>query len=65
LGVQHTNNDILDIINRKHHIEDSQKAIQMLKQSWFKVDIHIMPDLPGTTPGLDKKMMDDIFKSSG
>lgn len=63
LGVQHTNNDILDIINRKHHIEDSQKAIQMLKQSGFKVDIHIMPDLPGTTPELDKKMMDDIFKS--
>ena len=61
LGVQHTNNDILDIINRRHHVEHSIKAIQMLKENGFKVDIHIMPDLPGSNPELDKVMMMDIF----
>ena len=61
LGVQHTDNQILDIINRRHHVEHSIKAIRMLKEHGFKVDIHIMPDLPGTNPELDKEMMLDIF----
>tara|TARA_Y100000817_G_scaffold304787_1_gene288165 strand:+ start:852 stop:2663 length:1812 start_codon:yes stop_codon:yes gene_type:complete len=61
LGIQHTNNEILDIINRRHHVEHSIKAIQMLKENAFKVDIHIMPDLPGSNPELDKVMMMDIF----
>ena len=61
LGIQHTNNEILDIINRRHHVEHSIKAIQILKEHGFKVDIHIMPDLPGSSPDLDKVMMMDIF----
>ena len=61
LGIQHTNNEILDIINRRHHVEHSIKAIQMLKENGFKVDIHIMPDLPGSNPEKDKRMMLDIF----
>ena len=63
LGVQHTNNHILDIVNRKHYVEDSIKAIQLLKEYGYKVDIHIMPDLPGSNPELDKLMMDQIFKT--
>ena len=63
LGIQHTNNEILDIINRRHHVEHSIKAIQMLKENGFKVDIHIMPDLPGSNPEKDKVMMLDIFES--
>ena len=63
LGIQHTNNEILDIINRRHHVEHSIKAIQMLKEHGFKVDIHIMPDLPGSSPDLDKVMMMNIFKT--
>ena len=61
LGIQHTDNTILDKINRRHHVEHSIKAIQMLKEHGFKVDIHIMPDLPGSSPELDKTMMLDIF----
>ena len=63
IGVQHTNNDILKIINRKHKVEHSIKAVKQLKEAGFKVDIHIMPDLPGTTPELDKEMMDIVFKT--
>ena len=64
LGIQHTNNKILDIINRQHYVEHSIKAIKLLKESGFKVDIHIMPDLPGSSPELDKEMMLDIFTTS-
>jgi ELP3 family radical SAM enzyme/protein acetyltransferase len=61
LGVQHTNNQILKKINRGHTVKDAFDAICYLKINGFKVDIHLMPDLPFTTPELDMKMIDDAF----
>ena len=57
LGIQHTQNHILDKINRMHKVEHSIKAIKLLKEYGFKVDIHIMPDLPGSDKNLDMKML--------
>ena len=51
----------LDKINRRHHVEHSIKAIRLLKENGFKVDIHIMPDLPGSNKELDMTMMENIF----
>lgn len=64
IGVQHSDNTILKKINRGHTFEDACLAMKYLKDNCFKVDIHIMPDLPYTTPELDKKMIDTVFKSS-
>lgn len=61
LGVQHTNNEILKKVNRGHTVEQAYDAICYLKDNGFKVDIHLMPDLPFTTPELDMKMIDDAF----
>ena len=61
MGIQHTKNEILDIINRQHHVEHSIKAIKMLKNVGFKLELHIMPDLPGTTPKEDIKMINDVL----
>lgn len=63
LGVQHNDNTILKKINRGHSFEDSCRAVEMLKNNGFKVDIHLMPDLPFSSPEKDKKMFDVIFKS--
>ena len=46
MGIQHTNDRILYRVNRGHTNDDTKKAIKMLKDNCFKVDIHIMPDLP-------------------
>jgi ELP3 family radical SAM enzyme/protein acetyltransferase len=62
LGVQHTDNTILKKINRGHTIEDAETAIKYLKDNCFKVDIHLMPDLPNANPEKDKKMFDYVFK---
>lgn len=62
LGVQSTHNHILKKINRGHTIECALEAIEMLKNIGFKIDIHIMPDLPYTTPELDKQMFDYTYK---
>ena len=64
LGVQHTDNTILKKINRGHTFEDSCKAVKILKDNCFKVDIHLMPDLPNSTYEKDKEMFDIVFKTN-
>ena len=64
LGVQHIDNSILKKINRGHNIEMAIKAIEICKNNCFKIDIHIMPDLPGSTPDKDKQMFDVLYNSS-
>jgi len=64
IGLQHTDNDILKIINRGHTIETTKKAIKLLLDNGFKVDIHIMPNLPGSDLEKDKKMVETLFNDS-
>lgn len=61
LGVQHTDNYILKKINRGHTIEKALWAIEYLKNHCFKIDIHIMPDLPHSSPEKDKDMFDYVY----
>ena len=61
LGVQHVCNDILKKVNRGHTYEDAISAVAYLKNNGFKVDIHLMPDLPGATPEKDIAMFDRVY----
>lgn len=63
LGMQHIDNTILKKINRGHTVEQAEKAIQICKDNCFKIDIHIMPDLPLSNPEKDKKMFDVLYES--
>jgi ELP3 family radical SAM enzyme/protein acetyltransferase len=56
IGIQHTNNKILKKINRQCTIEQCMKGIKLLKNAGFKVLVHLMPNLPGSTPEIDKDM---------
>ena len=62
LGVQTTHNHILKKINRGHDIKCALDCIEKLKDMCFKIDIHLMPDLPYSTPELDKEMFDYTYK---
>ena len=64
IGVQHTDNYILEKLNRGHTVEQSIDAITLLRNYGFKVDVHVMPDLPYSNPELDKLMFFDILCSS-
>lgn len=59
LGVQHTDNNVLKKINRGHNIECVYEAIKLLKDNCYKVDIHLMPNLPGSSYEMDIKMLED------
>ena len=61
IGIQHTNNMLLEIVNRGHTIEDSIKALKLLKDSGIKTICHLMPDLPFTTKELDIEMFNRIL----
>jgi histone acetyltransferase (RNA polymerase elongator complex component) len=66
LGVQHLDDKILKYIDRKCYTKDTIRAIQMLKDSGYKVDAHIMPDLPnpseydGKMPEIDRIMLHEF-----
>jgi ELP3 family radical SAM enzyme/protein acetyltransferase len=64
LGVQHTVDHILDGVNRGHDADTASRAIEHLKNQCFKVDIHLMPDLPGTSPKMDMLMFDDVYRGT-
>jgi ELP3 family radical SAM enzyme/protein acetyltransferase len=62
LGIQHTDNYVLDYNNRGHRVEASIKANRFIRDGGFKIDGHIMPDLPGTTLELDYEMVHTVFE---
>ena len=66
LGIQHLDDNILRHVNRKCCTKDTIRAIQMLKDANFKIDAHIMLDLPpnkeneGKMPEVDKQMLNEF-----
>ena len=58
MGVQTIHNDLLKKIDRGHTLEDSIDGIKAWRDIGGKNIIHMMPDLPGTTPERDIEMWD-------
>jgi ELP3 family radical SAM enzyme/protein acetyltransferase len=63
IGVQHYDDAILKKVNRKCYTRDTIKAIRLLKQAGLKVVVHLMPDLPGSSPEQDKWMFDQAIQN--
>jgi ELP3 family radical SAM enzyme/protein acetyltransferase len=62
IGVQHTDDALLRRVNRGHGVKQSRRAIKLLKDYGFKVEIHIMADLPGATPEGDMKCYEEVLQ---
>ena len=63
IGVQHYDDVILRKINRGCYTKDTVKAIRLLKQSGYKVVVHLMPDLPGSSPESDRWMFNEAINN--
>ena len=61
LGLQHTDDAVLKRVNRGHTTDHSRAAIRRLKDAGFKVDVHLMPCLPGADPSRDEAMFADML----
>jgi elongator complex protein 3 len=64
IGVQHTDDYVLKKNNRKCTNSENKWGVYILKQNGFKVDIHIMLDMPFSSPEQDKKMLQEIIDDS-
>lgn len=65
LGLQAPDDTILTLIKRGHTVQQFRDAMHLLRQAGFKVDLHFMPDLPGTTPDHDIEMYKILFSDIG
>lgn len=62
IGVQHTDDALLRRVNRGHGVKHSKRAVKLLKDYGFKVEVHIMADLPGATPEGDMKCYEQVLQ---
>lgn len=58
---QTTNDEINKLNKRWHGNKESIEATRMLKDAWFKVVAHMMPNLLGSTPELDILSLKEVF----
>ena len=61
LGVQHLDDNVLKKIKRNCYLKDTIKSTNLLKKNGYKVDWHLMPDLPGSNFQKDLRMFEKIF----
>ncbi|HIH26369.1 tRNA uridine(34) 5-carboxymethylaminomethyl modification radical SAM/GNAT enzyme Elp3 [Candidatus Woesearchaeota archaeon] len=63
LGIQTLKEDVLKATNRGHTLNDSIKSIQLLKDSFLKTTLHMMPGLPNTSRDEDINMFKELFSN--
>jgi len=61
LGIQHLDDEILRLINRRCYTKHTKRAIKILLDNSFKVAVHYMPDLPGSSSEQDIAMWNQLF----
>lgn len=61
IGYQTTIDKINEINKRWHWNAESIKATRLLKDAWIKVVAHMMPNLLGSTPEMDKTSLARVF----
>jgi len=62
LGAQAIDDNILHLIKRGHDVASIARAIALLREAGFKVDFHMMPQLPGSTAQKDIEMFKLLFE---
>ncbi|OQR85050.1 elongator complex protein [Achlya hypogyna] len=63
LGIQHTDAAVLTKINRGCTTADAKAAMKLLRDCGYKTDIHLMPNLPGSSVELDRAMFEYVLHS--
>ena len=64
LGIQHFDDNILKLIKRDCTTQDFINANKLLRSAAFKIVGHLMPDLPGSSPELDKWMFNQALNNT-
>jgi elongator complex protein 3 len=62
LGVQSIFDDVLELNKRGHLVSETIRATKLLKNAGFKINYHMMPGLPGSSPERDFEMFKALFE---
>jgi elongator complex protein 3 len=65
IGVQTTDDAVQALTKRGHDLASVRNATGLLKDAGFKIGYHMMPNLPGSSVELDKRMVGELFVDSG
>ncbi len=63
LGVQSIYDDILKLSKRGHSVATTIEATKLLKEAGFKINYHLMPNLPGSNYKKDLEMFKELFSN--
>jgi len=63
IGVQTIYPDILKEINRGHTLQDTIEANKIARNAGFKINFHLMPNLPGSDFKKDLRMFKTVFQN--
>lgn len=61
IGYQTTFDEVNELNKRGHGNKESMEATKLLKDAGFKVVAHMMPNLLGSTPDMDRESMIECF----
>lgn len=61
LGAQSTDDNILKLNRRDHTVEDTRRAVRLLRLAGFKLHLHWMPNLYGATPESDVRDYENLW----
>ncbi|MDF2379281.1 MAG: tRNA uridine(34) 5-carboxymethylaminomethyl modification radical SAM/GNAT enzyme Elp3 [Candidatus Gracilibacteria bacterium] len=64
MGVQTTDDKVQELTRRGHDLQSVKDATVLMKDAGFKLSFHMMPNLPGSTIELDKRMIGELFSDS-
>ena len=62
IGVQTTDDRVQALTKRGHDLAAVRKATALLKDAGLKIGYHMMPNLPGSSVDLDKRMVGELFE---
>jgi len=61
MGVQSSDDEILEMNKRGHGIQKVKEAMHLMRQYGFKISLHLMPGLYGSTVAKDIQTFADVF----
>jgi len=62
IGVQTLNDDVYQLVNRGHTVDDVISAFKVARDSGLKIVAHMMPGLPGCNPEYDVESFHKLFE---
>lgn len=65
IGLQSLNDEVLKKNLRGHNVVQSATAMGLLRQAGFKLHVHWMPNLYGSSPEMDKQDYLNLFSDEG